>query len=163
MSNKSKNLCNDKDYCHPMNSECVIIDQLQKVELGIYDLKKQIDILEKQVEFIKGLIQCQWVKIDWENRVIIGKSGTKYKILPEKISVGRWPKYELWSALIATRLDMDTFVRTLNEILRKVEKAQTFGDMIAPYSELRDLRSGIVRYAGNRQTAISWICGIILS
>jgi len=59
MSNKSKNLCNDKDYCHPMNSECVIIDQLQKVELGIYDLKKQIDILEKQVEFIKGLIQCQ--------------------------------------------------------------------------------------------------------
>jgi len=86
-------------------------------------------------------------RIDWENRVIIGKSGTKYKILPEKISVGRWPKYELWSALIATRLDMDTFVRTLNEILRKVEKAQTFGDMIAPYSELRDLRSGIVRYA----------------
>ena len=86
-------------------------------------------------------------RIDWENRIIIGKSGTKYKILPEKISVGRWPKYELWSTLIATRMDMDTFVKTLNGIITKVHKAQTFGDMIAPYSELTDMRNGIVRYA----------------
>lgn len=85
-------------------------------------------------------------KIDWENRLIIGKSGTKYKILPEKISVGRWPKYELWSTLIATRMDMDTFVKTLNGIITKVSKAQTFGDMIQPYSDLTDLRNGIVKY-----------------
>lgn len=85
-------------------------------------------------------------KIDWEKRIIIGKSGTVYKILPEKISVGRWPKYELWSTLISTRMDMDTFIKTLNSILTKVNKAQTFGDMITPYMELTDLRNGIVKY-----------------
>ena len=85
-------------------------------------------------------------KIDWENRLIIGKSGTKYKILPEKISVGRWPKYELWSTLISTRMDMDTFIKTLNGIITRVEKAATFGDMISPYTDLKDMRNGIVKY-----------------
>ena len=85
-------------------------------------------------------------KIDWEKRIIIGKSGTVYKILPEKISVGRWPKYELWSTLISTRMDMDTFIKTLNSVINRVNKAQSFGDMIQPYTELTDLRNGIVKY-----------------
>jgi thiol-disulfide isomerase/thioredoxin len=85
-------------------------------------------------------------KIDWEKRIIIGKSGAVYKILPEKISVGRWPKYELWSTLISTRMDMDTFLKTLNSVINRVNKAQSFGEMIQPYTELTDLRNGIVKY-----------------
>ena len=43
-------------------------------------------------------------------------------------------------------MDMDTFIKTLNSVINRVNKAQTFGDMIQPYTELTDLRNGIVKY-----------------
>lgn len=81
--------------------------------------------------------------IDWEKRLIIGKSGTKYKILPEKISVGRWPKYELWQNNITFRMDMPTFMASIDSVLNKLLKIKQLGDAIDASIELKDLRNRI--------------------
>jgi len=96
-------------------------------------------------------------RIDWENRVIIGKSGTIYKVLPEKISVGRWPKYELWGTLLATRMDLETFLKTIDSVTLRIKKSRTleFGDIIQSYNELDAFRAGIKKYAETGRSQLS--------
>lgn len=91
--------------------------------------------------------QKQHSYIDLEKRIIVGKSGTVYKIAPEDITVGRWPKYEIWSALVGTRLDFNSFIKTLNEVIKQMTSAKGLGDIIEPYTRLKDIRDGAVRYA----------------
>jgi hypothetical protein len=99
-------------------------------------------------------------KLDWENRIIIGKSGTVYKILPEKISVGRWPKYELWSTLLTVRMDSSTFLQTLDDIESKTSKATTIGQIVEPLSQLRDLKKGVLNYLQTGRSQLSEFASI---
>lgn len=85
--------------------------------------------------------------IDMDKRIIVGKSGTIYKIAPEDISVGRWPKYEIWSAMVATRQDFDTYISTLNQVIKQMTSAKGLGDMIEPYMKLKEIRDGAINFA----------------
>lgn len=91
-------------------------------------------------------------KIDFDNRIIIGKSGTIYKILPEKISVGRWPKYELWQNNITFRMDMPTFMAAIDDVILKLQKIKELGDAIKATIDLMELRN---RVAGFLETGRS--------
>lgn len=94
-------------------------------------------------------------KIDWENRVIIGKSGTKYKILPEKVGLGRWPMMEFWGSLVTSRMDADTFIKTGVEIKSRIRKIKDLGEVIDIAILFDNFFGNILRY---KETSRSQLC-----
>lgn len=83
--------------------------------------------------------------LDWENRLIVGRTGQKYKISPETISFGRWPLYELWSTLITVGMDNITFTEKINECRKLAHNIKVSGDLIKLANNLDDFGDRINR------------------
>ena len=94
-------------------------------------------------------------KIDWEKRIIIGKSGTVYKIMVNKVSLGRWPKMEFWGTLVTARMDSDTFIKTGLEIKSKIRKVETLGQLVDIYILFENFFGNILRYNETGRSQLS--------
>jgi hypothetical protein len=64
--------------------------------------------------------------IDIKNKVIIGKSGKKYRIAPEEISAGRWHLYMIYS----TSVGMGVMFQEVFDSFSTIYKAATNGNDI---------------------------------
>lgn len=99
--------------------------------------------------------------IDIKNKVIIGKSGTKYRIAPEEISAGRWHLYMIYS----TSVGMGVMFQEVFDSFSAIYKAATNGndilgalDIIKKESETKI--KFIDRYKANDRPKICEMCAL---
>lgn len=101
--------------------------------------------------------------IDLEKMQIVGESGTIYKIIPEMLSAGRLPEYEIRGMTLGFRTDFDTVLRTINEVeevlMRGKDNAQ--GNAVTAVNKLRGIKNGMIQYATNGRAAVIEFCSLV--
>jgi len=99
-------------------------------------------------------------KIDIENMVIIGRSGKKYTISPESLSIGRAAEFQIRGATLAFKTDFETLLLMVDNSLKRLEKGQTFGDIAETIFELRQFKNGMIDFQLNQRPAIVEFCSL---
>ena len=89
--------------------------------------------------------------IDFEKRIIKGKSGKLYKIAPEDISAGRWAEFEIRSLTISYNTDFETLLTTLREIKDIIMngKNNAQGNAHHALKKIEEFEGGLVNYQLN--------------
>lgn len=94
--------------------------------------------------------------IDYEKRIITGKSGKIYRIVPEIISAGRAPEFEIRSILLGYKTDFETLLKTINEIenilIKGPDNAQ--GNAHKALNKIDDFKKGLINFKLNNRSAI---------
>lgn len=94
--------------------------------------------------------------IDFENRTITGKSGKVYKIVPELISSGRAPEFEIRSILLGYKTDFETLMKMMNEVetilTKGTDNAQ--GNAHKALVKIADFKKGLINFQLNNRSAI---------
>lgn len=98
--------------------------------------------------------------IDFEKRTIRGKSGTIYKIMPEKLSVGRAAEFEIRSTLLGFSLDFETIFKKIAKAKSVLSGAVSFGGIIEAHNELEEIQRGLIRFQENKRPGIVEFCSI---
>jgi hypothetical protein len=98
--------------------------------------------------------------IDFEKRIIKGKSGTIYKILPEKLSVGRAAEFEIRSTLLGFNLDFETIFKKISKAVKILEDSTSFGGLIDAHNELKEIQSGLIKFQENKRPQVIEFCSL---
>lgn len=94
--------------------------------------------------------------IDWSNRTITGQSGKVYKILPELISAGRAPEFEIRGMVLGYRTNLDTLAQLHSDIKTILTKGEDnmAGNIHKVLNKLDDFDKGILHYLENKRNAL---------
>jgi hypothetical protein len=93
-------------------------------------------------------------KIDFENRVIYGRSGKIYKILPEMLTIGRAAEFEIRSILIGYKTDFETLLKLISNVETRLRNGNTWGTISDVINDLKDFKQGLINYQLNSRPAI---------
>ncbi len=91
--------------------------------------------------------------IDFDKRVIKGKSGKIYKIAPEDISVGRWAEFEIRGLTIAYNTDFETLLNMIKEVKDVLMngKNNAQGNTHVAISKIEEFENGMINYQLNKR------------
>ena len=94
--------------------------------------------------------------IDYEKKQIIGRSGTVYRILPEMLSGGRAPEWEIRGALLGFRTDFETIYRGITEAINALlyGKDSVVGNSYAAIEKLKAIQKGLLHYQENARAPV---------
>lgn len=92
--------------------------------------------------------------IDFEKRIIKGKSGKIYKILPEKLSSGRAAEFEIRSALLGFNTDFETIFKKIRKAKNVLSGSTSFGGIIEAHNELEQIEQGLLKFQENKRPAV---------
>lgn len=93
-------------------------------------------------------------KIDFENRVIYGKSGKVYKILPEMLTIGRAAEFEIRSILVGYKTDFETLLKLIGNVETRLRNGNTWGAVADVINDLKDFKQGLINYQLNSRPSI---------
>ncbi len=94
--------------------------------------------------------------IDFDKRVIHGKSGKIYKIMPEDISVGRWAEFEIRGWTLAYNTDFETLYKMFESVEDHIMngKHNAQGNAHNALKEIQEFKNGMVNYQLNKRSKI---------
>jgi len=94
--------------------------------------------------------------INWEQRTITGASGKIYKILPELISAGRAPEFEIRGMVLSYRTNLDTLAQLHQDVKTILTKGEDnmAGNIHKVLNKLDDFDKGILHYLENKRNAL---------
>ena len=98
--------------------------------------------------------------IDFEKRIIKGKSGKIYNIVPEKLSVGRSAEFEIRSTLLGFNMDFQTIWKKLDEAKNTLKNATNFGAMIDGVYKIEEIQGNLKRWSDNQRPQIVEFCSL---
>jgi hypothetical protein len=100
--------------------------------------------------------------IDWPNRVITGKSGTKYFIRPETLSSARYIEFEIRSMTQAFKTNLEGILQTLDSVEHHLLKGElnAIGNAHNALSILQGFKTGLRRHAEFRRTESIEFCAL---
>lgn len=99
-------------------------------------------------------------KIDFDNRVIYGKSGKVYKIMPEMLSAGRTPEFEIRSILLAYKTDFETLAKVLSRAKHGLREGRTFGDVHDALTGIENFEKGLINFQTNGRSELVEFCAL---
>ena len=101
--------------------------------------------------------------IHLEERIIVGSSGTIYKIVPEALSTTRAPEYEIRGALLGMNTDFETLIKAIrsakNVLIKGQDNAQ--GNAHTAIKILEGIDEGMINYQLNNRAAIVEFCSLV--
>lgn len=94
--------------------------------------------------------------IDFDNRIIVGKSGMIYNISPEKVASKLWAEYQLRGALLGFNLSLESLVTRLNKSIDYLRngKQNAQGNTANSLVEQESILDGIRRYKENDENGV---------
>lgn len=101
-------------------------------------------------------------KIDWPNRVIIGASGTKYKITPETMSSARYIEFEIRSMTQAFKTNLEGILTALDSIEHQLVKGELnqSGNIHNALTILQNFKNGLRNHAQYKRTESIEFCAL---
>lgn len=94
--------------------------------------------------------------IDFENRIIVGKSGLVYDIAPEKVASKLWAEYQIRGALLGFNLSLESFASRLNESIDHLRngKQNAQGNASNSIVVQESILEGLLRYKENNENGV---------
>jgi hypothetical protein len=99
-------------------------------------------------------------KIDFDKRQIIGKSGKIYKISPETLSSARTPEFEIRSALLAYRTNLEELFKLFAKVKKGLREGRTFGDIADSLTEIERFEQGLLTFHETKRTPLIEFCAL---
>jgi hypothetical protein len=99
-------------------------------------------------------------KIDLEKRQIIGSSGKVYKISPETLSSARTPEFEIRSALLAYRTNLEELFKLLAKVKKGLKEGRTFGDVADAILDIERYENGLMTFHETQRTPLIEFCAL---
>lgn len=98
--------------------------------------------------------------IDYEKRIIKGKSGKIYKISPDTISAARYTEFSIRSSLLAFNTDFETLYTRIGTAINHLRngKENSIGNSTNAINELEPVIKGMLSYHENQRPAIIEFC-----
>lgn len=98
-----------------------------------------------------------------DERIIVGSSGTIYKIVPEALSTTRAPEYEIRGGLLGLNTDFETLIKGIrsakNVLIKGTDNAQ--GNVHNAVNTLDGIEAGLINYQLNKRPAIIEFCSLV--
>lgn len=99
--------------------------------------------------------------IDFEKRIITGRSGKKYKIVPEQISTGRWAEYEIQALELSFGNSFKDFYTKITTILKVLTDGNNILQAINTATSLtKELLKSISHYADSPEPKVIKFCSL---
>jgi len=94
--------------------------------------------------------------VDWENRIIVGKSGKVYNIAPEKTASKLWAQYQIRASLLALNSSLDSLVTRIKSSIDHLRNGNqnAQGNASNAIIELESIFKGFRNYIDNDQNAV---------
>lgn len=105
-------------------------------------------------------------KIDWDNRQIIGKSGKVYRIMPEMLSTGRTPEFEIRAMTLSHKTDFETIIKLIDKSYNTLynfgitKDEVKLGSLFDLLEDLKNFRNGLLNFQLNNRSALVEFCAL---
>lgn len=100
--------------------------------------------------------------IDFENRIIVGKSGKVYNIAPERIASKLWAEYQIRGALLGSDMSFENYAKGIVDIEHHLRhgKQNAQGNTANALTVINQMKEAAGRYQENKYNAHVEFCSI---